>query len=122
LKANLNFGGLDPMMILVIITVISLGVRYFFASGSAYVASMIPVFFTVGLVAGVPPMPLALVLAFSHVYGCLLTHYGSGAGIVLYGSGFVPQWTFWRVGTIVVVISTILTFAVIPFWKWIGLW
>jgi DASS family divalent anion:Na+ symporter len=67
-------------------------------------------------------MPLALVLAFSHVYGCLLTHYGSGAGIVLYGSGFVPQWTFWRVGTIVVVISTILTFAVIPFWKWIGLW
>ena len=122
LKANLDFGGLDPMMILVIITVISLGVRYFFASGSAYVASMIPVFFTVGLVAGVPPMPLALVLAFSHVYGCLLTHYGSGAGIVLYGSGFVPQWTFWRVGTIVVVISTILTFAVIPFWKWIGLW
>ncbi|HUL01188.1 MAG TPA: DASS family sodium-coupled anion symporter [Nitrospirota bacterium] len=122
LKANLNFGGLDPMVILFIITVISLAVRYFFASGSAYVASMIPVFYTVGLVAGVPPMPLALVLAFSHVYGCLLTHYGSGAGIVLYGSGFVPQWTFWKIGTVVVVISTILTFSVIPLWKWMGLW
>ena len=122
LKAYLNFGDLDPMIILAIITFISLGVRYFIASGSAYVASMVPVFFTVGLVAGVPPMPLALVLAFSHVYGCLLTHYGSGAGIVLYGSGFVPQWTFWRIGTITVIISTALNFAVIPFWRMIGLW
>jgi divalent anion:Na+ symporter, DASS family len=122
LKANLNVGGLDPILTLAIITIISLGIRYFFASGAAYVASMIPVFFTVGLATGVPPMPLALVLAFSHAYGCLLTHYGSGAGIVLYGSGFVPQWTFWKVGTVVVVLSTILTFAFIPYWKWIGLW
>lgn len=122
LKTSLPVGGMEPMLILGIITFISLAIRYFFASGSAYVASMIPVFFTVGLVAGVPVMPLALVLAFSHCYGCLLTHYGSGAGVVLYGSGFVPQWTFWKVGTVVVIISTTLTFLSIPLWKSMGLW
>jgi len=67
------------MLILAMITIISLGVRYFFSSGPAYVAGIVPVIFTIGLVTGVAAMPLALVPAFSRVYGCLLSHYDSGA-------------------------------------------
>ena len=122
LKANLDFGGLNPMLTLFLITFISLAIRYIFASGAAYVVAMVPVFYTIGSVTDIPAMPLALILAFSHSYGCLLTHYGGGCGVVLYGSGYVPQWTMWIIGTITVVISTAVVFASIPYWKLIGLW
>lgn len=122
LKAHLDFGGLHPMVVLLLITIISLSIRYIFASGAAYVVAMIPVFYTIGSVTEVPAMVLALILAFSHSYGCLLTHYGSGCGVVLYGSGYVPQGTMWAIGTLTVIISTVVVFASIPYWKLIGLW
>lgn len=57
---HFNFGD-NPMMALIIIGAISIAVRYLFASGSAYVVAMLPVFLTVGKVAGVNPMGVVLV-------------------------------------------------------------
>ncbi|MDR3562405.1 MAG: DASS family sodium-coupled anion symporter [Negativicutes bacterium] len=122
IKASFSFGGMDPMLILFIITVFSLLIRYFFASGGAYVATMVPVFYTIGLIAQIPVLPLALVLAFSHCYGSLMTHYGSSAGVILQGTGYVPVSKFWQMGPIIAAVSLILTFASIPYWKLIGLW
>lgn len=36
-------------------------------------------------------MYVALSLAFSAGYGALLTHYGNGAGVFTFSSGYVPQ-------------------------------
>ena len=75
LQANLNFGDHNTLALLAILF-LSVAIRYLFASGGAYVAAMVPVFATVGAVAGANPMLLALGLLFSNAYGGAMTHYG----------------------------------------------
>ena len=58
LEAHMNFG-LDPFMMLILISIISVVVRYFFASGTAYISAMLPVFLIVGINAGIDPTLLA---------------------------------------------------------------
>jgi len=68
------------------------------------------------------PMYIALSLAFSAGYGALLTHYGNGAGVFTFSSGYVPQKTFWFLGTMMVLINVIVYFLIgIPYWKLIGI-
>ena len=74
--ANVNFAGINPIAILAALVLFSLVVRYLFASMAAYVATMIPVLFTLALVAKVPLLPLIFLIAFSAGYGGMLTHYG----------------------------------------------
>ena len=54
LEAHMNFG-LDLFMMLILISIISVVVRYFFASGTAYISPMLPVFLIVGINAGIDP-------------------------------------------------------------------
>lgn len=105
-----------------ILVAISMVVRYFFVSNSAFVVSFYPVLFTLGLSTQASPMLIALSLAFSAGYGSLLTHYGNGAGVITFAAGYVPQKTFWMIGTIMAVISAIVYYVVgVPYWKLIGL-
>ncbi len=53
--------------------------RYFFASGSAYIVAMLPVFAMLANVSGAPLMLTALALLFSNSYGGMVTHYGGAA-------------------------------------------
>jgi len=123
LGSTLNFSGYSPVMILAVLLFFSVAVRYFFASMAAYVTTMIPVFFTIGLVANVPVMPLAFLISFSAAYGSLLTHYGGAAGAVLYGPGYVDQVTWWKVGAAVVAVSVVVHLAVgLPYWHMLGFW
>ncbi len=123
LSKNIDFSGIDPVAILVILVFMSAVVRYFFASGAAYTVSMIPVFFTVGLVANVPPMPLALGIAFSLSWASALTHYGMAAAPVIFGGGYVDQATWWKYGTVFAVFNFILNMTVGSFYlKLLGLW
>lgn len=120
---NLNFSDCSPIVILAVLLFFSVAVRYFFASMAAYVTTMIPVFFTIGLVANVPIMPLAFLLSFSAAYGSLLTHYGGAAGAVLYGPGYVDQVTWWKVGAAVVAVSVIVHLLIgLPYWHMLGFW
>ena len=68
MKAYMNFGD-NAMTALWVIVFASVAVRYLFASGTAYVAAMLPVFLAVGKAAGANPMALALALAASNSYG-----------------------------------------------------
>lgn len=122
-KTYVNLSGYPTMVVMLIILGLSIAVRYLFASGGAYTLSMIPVFFSIGLAAQVPSIPLILMLAFSLSYGSLLTHYGSAPGPVLFGAGYVPQKTWWTIGTgfmvIHLLVNTVIAF---PYWMFLGLW
>lgn len=123
LASNLNFEGYSTVVILGGLLFFSLIIRYFFASMAAYVTTMIPVFFTIGLVAQVPPLPLFFLITFSAAYGSLLTHYGGAAGAVLFAPGYVDQVTWWKVGAVIVIVSYLVNMGVgLPYWKAIGLW
>ncbi len=121
--ANVNFAGINPIAILAALVLFSLVVRYLFASMAAYVATMIPVLFTLALVAKVPLLPLIFLIAFSAGYGGMLTHYGGALSPVLFGTGYVDQATWWKNGAIMALISFVTTFVIgLSYWKAIGMW
>lgn len=123
LSAHINLTGHSPILALLILTIVSLVVRYIFASTAAYVAAFIPVLFTIGLAAEVPVLPLAFMLAFSAGYGSLLTHYGGAVAPVLFGTGFVSQTLWWRAGAVIALMNLAIYFLIgLPAWKVMGLW
>ncbi|ABR73563.1 anion permease [Actinobacillus succinogenes] len=107
----------SPLMITVFILILSVAVRYLFASGAAYVASMVPVFSAVGIAAGADPLFLALGLLFSNSYGSMVTHYGSAPAAVIYGLGYHDLKSFWITGGVCAVI-TLLIHVTIGFGWW----
>lgn len=115
--------GLGGLTALVVVTFLSVAVRYLFASGSAYVAAMMPVFLTVGLAAGAPPSGLALALLFSNSYGGMVTHYGGAAGPILFGSGYPDLKAWWIVGGVLALFSYAVHMTLgIMWWKMLGLY
>lgn len=120
---TVSFDGINPVIILFALLVISVLVRYLFASMGAYVAAFMPVLFTVGMLAQVPPVPLFLLLAASSAYGCLTTHYGGAVGPVMFGTGYVAQKDWWTIGAIIAAFNVVVYMTVgMGFWKIIGLW
>lgn len=119
----LDLSQINGLLVTVVLVLISLAVRYFFVSNSAFVASFYPVLFTIALTTQADKMVVALLLAFMSPLGALLTHYGNGAGLVTFASDYVPQKDFWKVGTIMVGVALVLLFCVgLPYWKIVGLW
>jgi len=52
-----------------------------------------------------------------------MTHYGNAVGTVLYGAGYVPQGTWWKIGHIVTLVGLTIYFVVgLTWWKILGLW
>ncbi|WP_238915681.1 DASS family sodium-coupled anion symporter [Clostridium sp. YIM B02555] len=123
LEGYLKLSQLNGIVATIILLLISLAVRYFFVSNSAFVASFYPVLFALALTTQAPIMVVALLLAFFSGYGALLTHYGNGAGIYTFATGYCTQKDFWRVGTIMVGVALVIFLCIgLPYWKVIGLW
>lgn len=98
-------------------------VHYFFASNTAHVSAMYAPFLAAALVLGTPPMLAALILGFFSNLFASLTHYGTAPAPILFGSGYVPLGTWWRVGLVVSVVNiTIWLVLGGAWWKALGLW
>jgi DASS family divalent anion:Na+ symporter len=123
IAANLNVSRFHPLLIIAALVILSVVVRYVFASMAAFVATMIPVIFTIAVVTRVPALPLFFLVAFAAGYGGMLTHYGGALSPVLFGTGYVDQRTWWKMGAAVAAVSFLINFAVgLPYWKLIGIW
>lgn len=120
LEAHMNFG-LDPFMMLILISVISVVVRYFFASGTAYISAMLPVFLIVGINAGIDPTLLAFIMIGTNAYGGSVTHYGAAPGPIIFSAGYNNVKDWWTVGLISAVVCLVLNYVIgIPWWKIAG--
>jgi DASS family divalent anion:Na+ symporter len=108
LGQNINFTGYSDFSVLGGLLALSVVVRYFFASQAAYVSSLIPVFFTIGLLAKAPLLPMVMLLGVSSAFGSQLTHYGNAVGPVLFGADYVDQGTWWKVGTVMVLVNCVI--------------
>ena len=98
-------------------------VHYFFASNTAHVSAMYAPFLAVALAVGTPPMLAALVLAFFSNLFASLTHYGTAAAPILFGSGNVDIGTWWRLGALIAAVNiTIWLGAGSLWWRLLGLW
>lgn len=123
LSKVLSLSSLNGLIVIGILLLLSLAVRYFFVSNSAFVASFYPVIFAIALNTKADLMVLTLLLAFFASYGSLLTHYGNGAGLIAFASNYVSQKEFWKIGTVMVAVALLIFFLIgLPYWKIIGIW
>ena len=116
LKNNISFDGHGNIAFIVIVA-LSILVRYFFASGSAYIVAMVPVFAMLANVSGAPITLTALALLFSNSYGGMVTHYGGAAGPVIFGVGYNDIKSWWIIGGILAVL-TFLLHITLGVWWW----
>ena len=120
LETHMNFG-LDPFMMLILISIVSVAVRYFFASGTAYISAMLPVFLIVGINAGIDPTLLAFIMIGTNAYGGSVTHYGAAPGPIIFSAGYNNVKDWWTVGLMIAVVCLVLNYVIgIPWWKITG--
>ncbi|MCG8538997.1 MAG: anion permease [Clostridia bacterium] len=115
--------GMSGIIALLLLALVYYYSHYFFASATAHISAMYAAFLAVALSSGAPPMLSALVLAFfSNLFGST-THYGAGPAPVFFGSGYVPQNTWWKLGFIIS-IAHVVIWSVVGgvWWKVLGLW
>jgi divalent anion:Na+ symporter, DASS family len=98
-------------------------VHYGFASMTAQVTALYPGFLAALLVSGVNPLVAALSLAyFSNLNACM-THYGTGSAPVYFGTGYVTQRTWWKVGFLLSLVNVTIWLGVgLVWWKILGWW
>jgi len=119
----LPIAGHSVLLVMIALLVFNIVLHYAFASLAVFCAAMLPVIFTLALVAGAPIYPTFFLMAFATDYGASVTHYGGALGPVLFGTGYVDQKTWWKVGAITTGTSMVIHVVVgLPYWKLIGLW
>ena len=97
--------------------------HYFFASNTAHVSAMYAPFLVLALAVGTPPLLAALVLGFFSNLFASITHYGTAAAPVLFGSGNVEIGTWWKLGALISVVNITIWLGVGSlWWKLLGLW
>jgi divalent anion:Na+ symporter, DASS family len=97
--------------------------HYAFASMTAHVTALYPSFIAAAMIAGAPPLVSALVLGYFSSLNASLTHYGTGSAPIFFGSGYVSQNTWWRVGAIISVLNLVIWLGVgMIWWKLLGWW
>jgi DASS family divalent anion:Na+ symporter len=120
--AHVNLSGVNSYLVISILILIIIGSRYFFASGVVFAASVLPIVYTIGLVANVPTIPCLFLVAYVSAYGGMVTHYSGTLSPILFAAGYVDQATWWRLSLITALIYMAISFAVaLPYWTLIGL-
>jgi L-tartrate/succinate antiporter len=106
-----HMGGFEPVTVMVVLVLAFYFLHYMFASITAHVTALLPVFLSVG--AAIPGMDMkqytVMLLMTLGIMG-ILTPYATGPSPVYYGSGYIPSGKFWMLGAIfgVVFIAALL--------------
>ena len=108
---------------LIALTVAYLYAHYTFASMTAHITALYPGFLAAALAAGAPPLVSALALAYFSNLNAGITHYGTGSAPVYFGSGYVRQMDWWKVGFLISLLNIVIWLGVgMWWWKLIGIW
>lgn len=106
----------SPLLIGVLLCAIYFYLHYFFASLTAHITVFYSLFLQLMIHASLPPLGSALILGYlSNLYGGL-THYGSGASPIFFGSGYqnIQQW--WYVALIVCTLNLCIWLSISLLW------
>jgi DASS family divalent anion:Na+ symporter len=98
-------------------------IHYGFASMTAQIIALYPAFLSAALACGVPPLLAAFGLAYFSNLNAGMTHYGTGSAPVYFGTGYVTQATWWKLGFVISLVNIVLWLgAGTVWWKLVGLW
>jgi DASS family divalent anion:Na+ symporter len=108
---------------LVALVIAYLYAHYTFASMTAHITALYPGFYAAALAAGAPPLLAALPLAYFSNLNAGITHYGTGSAPVYFGSGYVRQGDWWRIGFLISLVNIAIWLGVgMCWWKLIGIY
>jgi DASS family divalent anion:Na+ symporter len=108
---------------LIVLVLIYVYAHYGFASITAHVTAMYVPFLAVCMALGAPPLLTVLLLAQTSNLSAALTHYGTTPAPIYFGTGYVSQREWWRVGFIASVMTLLIFGTVGPlWWKLLGWW
>ena len=115
--------GIPWTMLIGILIIVYLYSHYMFASLSAHITALYPAMIAIAVAGGAPALLACLVFAyFSNLCGTL-THYGAGMSPVLFGSGYVSQGEWWKLGFFATIVNLIIWLGIgSVWWKFLGYW
>lgn len=98
-------------------------IHYGFASMTAQITALYPPFLSAALATGAPPLICALALAYFSNLNAGITHYGTGSAPVYFGTGYVSQADWWKIGLVASILNLTIWFGIgMAWWKIIGFW
>jgi len=93
--------GLPPTAVMVALLALFFVVHYLFASQTAHTTAVLPVVLAAGAaIPGVSAAKLAMLLCYSLGLMGVISPYATGPAPVWYGSGYVSQGDFWKLGLV----------------------
>ena len=108
---------------LVALVIAYLYAHYSFASMTAQITALYPGFYAAALTAGAPPLLAALPLAYFSNLNAGITHYGTGSAPIYFGSGYVRQGEWWKVGFLISLMNLAVWLGIgMCWWKLLGIW
>ena len=118
-----SLGGIPWLPALLILFLIYYYIHYMFASLSAHAAALYIAMTSVAIGLGAPVLLVLFMFAFANGLFLPLTHYASGPAPILFGSGYVTQAEWWKLGFIFSIIYIIVWVGIgSMWWKVLGLW
>jgi L-tartrate/succinate antiporter len=93
--------GMPVVVVMVLLVALFFVIHYMFASVTAHVTAILPVFLAAGMaIPGMPVNTYALLLCFSLGIMGIITPYATGPSPVYFGSGYVSRKHFWTLGLV----------------------
>ena len=93
--------GMSVTLVMILLVALFFVVHYLFASVTAHVTAILPVFLAAGMaIPGMPVTIYALLLCFSLGIMGIITPYATGPSPVYFGSGYVSRKDFWTLGAV----------------------
>jgi len=93
--------GMSAMVVMILLVVLFFLIHYMFASVTAHVTAILPVFLAAGMAVPGLPVPIyALLLCFTLGIMGIITPYATGPSPVYFGSGYISRKHFWILGTV----------------------
>jgi DASS family divalent anion:Na+ symporter len=115
--------GFSVIAVFLLMLVIYYYAHYGFASITTHILSMYPAFIGVLLALGVSPWLVTTVFAYFGNLCAGLTHYGTTPAPIVFGTGYVPFRTWWRIGFLMSLVNISIWLGIgLPWWKLWGLW
>jgi DASS family divalent anion:Na+ symporter len=118
-----SLAGWPALPALMALVIVYTYIHYAFAGQTPHVVALYPPFLTVAVATGAPPLLAALLLCFFSNLNSTLTHYSDGAAPIYYGSGYIEQRAWWRVGFYLSILHLVIWLGVgLAWWKFLGIW
>ncbi|MFX3627129.1 DASS family sodium-coupled anion symporter [Campylobacter sp. LH-2024] len=116
-----KLSGFEPFIATVLLLMLFSWLRYFFASGTAYVTAIIAVFVSLASsIKGANPAEVMLILTLPMGFMGIITPYGTGSSPLWFGSNYIKGPQFFLLGGIFALIYMVIYFLVgIPWIKFI---